>query len=291
VAFKSPSNGRRRPAPFRPIFEALEERAVLSTYHVMNNADDGTGSLRAAIVAANAHLGADKIVFDASLSGQAIALTSGELLITDDLTINGLGASNLTVSGNNSSRVCEVAATANVTLSGLTITGGRAVSGGGILNYGTLTVRASTLSDNVAFFCRRWHCQLRTVTVRGSTLSGSSATSGGGGIYNEGTLTVNGSTLSGNSGSDLGGGIYNYVGMVTVNNSTLSGNSASYSGGGIENDFGTLTVSGSTLSGNSASYQGGGIFNYVGMVTVNNSTLSGSSAGYSGGGIENDSGR
>src|SRR5882724_6954074 len=149
---KSPSNGRRRPAPFRPIFEALEERAVLSTYHVMNNADDGTGSLRAAIVAANAHLGADKIVFDASLSGQAIALTSGELLITDDLTINGLGASNLTVSGNNSSRVCEVAATANVTLSGLTITGGRAVSGGGILNYGTLTVRASTLSDNVAFF-------------------------------------------------------------------------------------------------------------------------------------------
>ena len=59
-----------------------------------------------------------------------ITLTSGELLVTDSVTINGPGANQLSVSGNNASRVFEIAAGQNVTISGLTITHGSAPTRG-----------------------------------------------------------------------------------------------------------------------------------------------------------------
>jgi predicted outer membrane repeat protein len=251
-----PAPPRKRPT-FRPRLEALEERYLLSTLTVLNTNDSGAGSLRADIAAA--HNG-DTIVFAPSLDGQTITLTSGELLIRKNLTIAGPGASQLTISGNNASRVFEVAKQENVTLSSLTISSGAAPSGylgGGILNYGTLTVSNSTLSGNTALE--------------------------GGGIFNYGTLTVSGSTLSYNTSEGEGGGI-DSQGTLTVSGSSLFYNTSTTEGGGIGN-HGTLTVSGSTLSDNSAS-KGGGIFN-AGALTVSGSTLSGNSAASAGGGIYN----
>ncbi|HMC10391.1 MAG TPA: hypothetical protein VKH44_03840, partial [Pirellulaceae bacterium] len=216
-----------------------------STLTVLNNLDSGAGSLRAEIAAAH---NSDTIVFAAGLNGQTITLTSGEVLISHNVTIAGPGSGQLTISGNHASRVFEVKANESVTLSGLTISNGVANGvgvageGSGILNHGTLT-------------------------VSGSTLSGNSARQDGGGIHNDGTLIVSNCTLSNNSAGQ-GGAIHN-EGTLTVSGSILSGNSA-YRGGGIEN-YGTLTVSGSTLSGNSAS-DGGGIFNGSGTVTVKNSS-------------------
>jgi hypothetical protein len=114
--------------------------------------------------------------------------------------------------------------------------------GGGIDNFGKLTVSSSTFSHN-------------TSKARGGL------NIGGGGIFNGGKLTVSSSTFNGNSASNFGGGILNSGGTVKVNNSTLSGNLAS-SGGGISNGDpsgpgGTVTVSSSTLSGN----LGGGMYN------------------------------
>src|SRR5262249_5492196 len=102
-------NGKSRPVArtARPPFarnrsvlglEPLGERIVLSTSHVTTLADSGDGSLRAAVAGANAHAGADTIDFQPGLTG-TIALTSGEIDITDDLKINGPGADQLTVSG------------------------------------------------------------------------------------------------------------------------------------------------------------------------------------------------
>ena len=108
-----------------PRLECLEDRVVLSTLTVLNHLDSGAGSLRAEIAAA--HSG-DTIVFAPSLDGQTITLTSGELLIKKNLTIAGPGAGELTVSGNDASRVFEVAQKENVTLSGLTISNGAAQS-------------------------------------------------------------------------------------------------------------------------------------------------------------------
>ncbi|HET6880873.1 MAG TPA: hypothetical protein VFI31_12000 [Pirellulales bacterium] len=222
---------------------------MLSTLSVVNTNDSGAGSLRAEIAAA--HNG-DTIQFDPNLfaSGpQTIALTSGELLIKHNLTISGPGAAELTISGDNLSRVFELGssqAKPTVTISGVTLSGGDGVaaagssnyfdgSGGAVLNWGTLTVNNCTLSGNSA---------------HGSG-------NGGGAIENQGTLTVTGSTLSGNSetGGGLGGAIENAGGTLKVSSSTLSGNTA-YGGGAILNE-GTLLISASTLSGNSAKNPGG----------------------------------
>ncbi len=191
---------RRKSAARRtvgPRVECLEDRVVLSMLTVVNLLDKGTGTLRAEIAAA--HSG-DTIVFAPSLDGQAITLTSGELLIKKNLTIAGPGAGELTISGGGLSRVFEVANKENVTLSGLTIRNGVALSSYGscIFNGGMLTVRNSTLSDNSAF--------------------------AGGGIYNGGTLTLGNSALSNNTASNCGGGIYN-DGTLTVSADTLSANS------------------------------------------------------------------
>ena len=77
----SPRSVSRRKTPaarptFRPTLEALEDRWVPSTLTVLNNHDSGAGSLRDALTKAK---DGDTIVFAASLNGQTIALTSGEL--------------------------------------------------------------------------------------------------------------------------------------------------------------------------------------------------------------------
>jgi hypothetical protein len=238
--------------------------------------DSGVGSLRAEITAA--HSG-DTIVFAPALDGQTITLTTGELLIKQNLTLTGPGAGQLTVSGNHASRVFEVAKSATVTLSGLTISNGFAVSalaksgysttngdGAGILNHGVLTVSGSTLSHNTAS-------------------SGRGGSYDGGGIDSDGTLTVGNSTLSYNSAGG-GGGIYNERGgTLTVGNSILSYNTPASGGGGIGSES-TATISGSQLLSNSAN-SGGGIANWASM-TVSGCTIAGNSALTSPGGYGGD---
>ena len=88
----------KRRAPSRHLsLEGLEDRSLLSPFTVLNLNDSGPGSLRAAVAAANATPGANVIDFAAGLQG-TIGLTSGELLITNSLTINGPGANQVSVS-------------------------------------------------------------------------------------------------------------------------------------------------------------------------------------------------
>jgi hypothetical protein len=257
--------------------EVLEGRVLPSILTVTNNADSGAGSMRAAIAAA---VSGDTINFDASLVGQTITLTSGELDITQSINILGLGANNLTISGGGMNEVFAIGRlgsnASSVSLSGLTIADGyELLIGGGIINFGG------------------------TLTVSNCTLSGNSANAGGG-IANEpaGTLTVSNCTLSGNSatsrtgsgqGNGIGGGILNY-GTLIASYCTLSGNSATgegADGGGITNDGGNSTVSNCTLSSNSTTGDGGGIFNLGGILSLSNCTVSGNSA-FDGGGISNE---
>lgn len=255
---------RGSPCPrptFRPTLEALEGRCLPSTLTVTNNLDSGPGSLRAEIAAAH---NKDTIAFAPNLDGQTIGLTSGELYINKSVTIQGPGASQLTISGNHASRVFEVGSV-TATIAGLTISNGYASTGGAIVNSGTLT-------------------------IRNSTLSGNTASDAAGAIDNYGKLTISGCTLSGNAARDAAGAIRNYVGILTISNSTLSGNTtplSSGTGGAIFNvGRGTLTLSGCTLSGNTA-LDGGAVYNQ-GSMTVSGCTLSNNSAGDEGGAIFND---
>jgi YVTN family beta-propeller protein len=233
----------------------IQDTSCVNAITVQNAADDGPSSLRQAI----ADVCPGGVIDFNLIYPNTITLTSSQLDLTKNLTLNGPGAANLTVSGNNARRVFNI--TSTVTISGVTISNGHAGSGnfgGGIYNYyGTLTLINSTLMGNIAKY--------------------------GGGIANRyGTLTVTGSTFSGN-GNDTGGGIINAYGTVTVTNSNFSGNSAA-NGGGINNNSGTMTVKGSTFFGNSAA-NGGGIMNWS-TLTATNNTFSGNSA-TDGGGVSN----
>src|SRR5207237_10182977 len=99
-------NAGNRLSAWRPVLELLESRWLPSTFTVSNINDSGAGSLRQAILDANALAGPDTLIFSGTLSGQTITLTSGQLTITDSVTISGLGANFLAVSANpNNGRV------------------------------------------------------------------------------------------------------------------------------------------------------------------------------------------
>lgn len=279
-----PASARKVPARrmFRPRLEALEHRWVPSTLTVTSIADKGAGSLRADIAAA--HSG-DTIVFAPGLDGQTITLKS-ELLVNKSLTVTGPGAGLLAVSGNNGTRVFELAQGTQVNMSGLTIGNGFATNGAGILvdAGAVLAVSDSTLSDNSATKLQKYVGDFGggidnygTATVSQCMLANNASRGGGAGIYNHATLTVeNNSVISGS----VGGGIAN-TGMATISGSTLSGNG----GGGIYNFAGgTVTVRDSLLDGNFAYGDGGGIWN-AGSATLGNCTLSGNSTPEYGGAI------
>ena len=251
---KTPAARRR----FRPMLEGLEQRWVPSTLTVTKNLDSGAGSLRAEIAAA--HNG-DTIVFDPGLDGQTITLASGELLINKNLTITGPGANQLTVSANNSSRIFEVAKSKQVDLSGLTISNGQAFEGGGIENYGTLTVNNCTFSSD-------------------HNLGTGAANSDGGGINNYGSLTVSNSTFTNNSAvRGLGAGIYNHSsGTLTLTSTVLSNNT----GQAINND-GSVTINGCTFANNTAGERGA--IDSGGPMTISNSSFSGNTTNTEGGAI------
>lgn len=88
----------------------------MATFLVTKSVDSGEGSLRTAIK--NARSG-DIIKFSSSLASQTIRLTSGGISIDKNLTIDGYGVSNLTISGNKTSRIFAVRSTTDTTQPGI----------------------------------------------------------------------------------------------------------------------------------------------------------------------------
>lgn len=175
---RDPKRGRTRLS-----VEQLDDRVVPSTFTVSNLADAGTGSLRAAVASANANPGADLIHFAPGVHGR-ITLTSGELSITDDVRIDGPGAHKLAVSGNDASRVFNIASGTTVSIDDLTVTHGYSLlRGGGILNAGTLALSDAVVSHN------------QVVGLPGTTPA---VDAFGGGILNTGALTVSRTLFVGN---------------------------------------------------------------------------------------------
>jgi len=227
----------------------------MATFTVTNLFDSGTGSFRQAIFDANAQAGVDEILFNPGLSGGTINLTSGELLIADDLTINGLGADLLTVDAGGLSRVFNIDdgyPFSDVLIDGLTMTDG------GISSRGNLVVTNSIISSNspssIGGGIFIWG-DGNSLKVSNSIISNNN---GNGGIVSHSSdVTVTNSIISGNGGDGIRvRSFFPYLGTIAdvrVENTTISGNS----GNGIFNDSGNLEVTQSTISGNS----GNGIIN------------------------------
>lgn len=258
----------------RVCLESLEDRAVPSTFSVNNLADSGPGSLRAAIADANANPGADLIHFAPAAQDGTIALTGGQLSITDDLQIDGPDAERLAVSGNDASRVFRISSGVAVSIEGLAVTHGRAVGqGGGILNAGTLTLSHDILSDNTV------------VGVPGASLS-AVVDAFGGGIFNSGALTVGYSDFVHNQsiGAD---GTPSSIGSSALGGAIMSGGTASAPATatvGFSTFRDNQAVGGAAGIGASRAGIGGALMNATGSFTVSDSEFHDNQAV---GGLEN----
>jgi len=128
-SYRRLSTSVRRRRSYKPFCEVLEDRRLLATIMVTTSGDGpgtpGVGTdttLRGAISIANS---GDTITFASSLVGGNTITLNSELQITKSLTITGLGASDLTVSGGGNGRVFDITnPAAIVDISGLTITDG-----------------------------------------------------------------------------------------------------------------------------------------------------------------------
>ena len=278
----------------------LQTIKVTITEDIINTSDGVTG-LREAIILANNN-GGGRIILDNETYELTLSGSNEDYAATGDLDIRSLiiieaapGADPTINASALGDRVFDVISGANLSLHGVTVTGGSlgAGDGGVIRNSGSLTVENSTISGNTltngdggGIFNSSG-----TVTVTNSIITGNTLTNGeGGGIFNSsGTVTMTNSTISGNTAANNGGGISNNTGTFTIMNSTVAGNTAANNGGGIFNNTGIFMIMNSTISGNTATNNGGGIFSNTGAVTVKTSTIAGNIAtSFYGGGIYNN---
>ena len=277
----------------------------------------GMSTLRAAVMEANSLPGPNTILLGAGEYTLTIpgidedGAATGDLDVTDDLTIMGVGAGLTIIDGGLLDRVFHVLPGATLNITGVTVTGGTAERGGGIRNDGVLVVDQTSISANEADFGGGvFNAATGTVTIRNTMIGGfnnsvtveqfgNEANLQGGGLFNDGTATIAGSRVSGNIANAQGAGIYNR-GALTVTTTTIGGsaqgdnrfgNLSGSRGGGLYNaDPGvgtaTVTIRQSTLAGNVAETQGGGIYNADTMQIIN-STISGNASGSTGAGIDN----
>lgn len=96
---------------------------------VTHNGDSGEGSLRQAILNANAFVTNDTIVF--TTGATTITLTSGQIPVTNNGTLTIPGGGLITISGGGTQRIFNVSSGADFTLENLTLDSGAAGTGSG----------------------------------------------------------------------------------------------------------------------------------------------------------------
>ncbi len=235
---------------------------VVTTASDVVDANDGVLSLREAVAFANARTDADTILFDKSLSGKTIVLTGGELALTQDVAIdgdvNGDNKADITISGNNASRVFNASGwKTDVGVLSLTLTDGSGGRGGAIYAYKTasLDIIDTTLKNNTAAYGGGGltAVSVGSVTLSNSTLTGNSTGGSGGGmnLFRSATVSISNSTIDGNSSSSYGGGISTYsTASLNVVNTTLTANHAGSGSGGMHSYFSPMFISNSVVAGN-----------------------------------------
>ncbi|MDF1596898.1 MAG: family 16 glycosylhydrolase [Acidimicrobiia bacterium] len=223
---------------------------------VTNLNDAGPGSLRQAIADVVA---GGNVVFDPSLAGGTITLSSGPLVIGKAVSIDGSGAAGIVVSGGGADRVLIVGPGGVGNIGHLTLADGYGWQlAGCVLNNGSLT--------------------LDHATVTGCTMATDAGEfwQGGGGIYNGdgATLSLVDSTVADNHAAWSGGGVYSFLNTTTtIVRSTINGNVSNDVGGAFRS-LGNVTITNSTISGNTAiGWHGGAIFQTDGDVSISNSTV------------------
>lgn len=259
----------------------------------------GDCSLRGAIIAANAASGADTITVPAGTynfsiaGGNENASATGDLDVTDDLTITGVSAATTIIDAQDLDRVIDLiipvsATTINVTLNNLTIQNGT--------NVGTITESAGggIAIRTAAGLNGSVNLTLNSVVVQNNVNTNGS---GGGltlsrvGMAAIPIIVINNSAIIGNSITNAttgnGGGISCSTCNLTINNSLIANNSnainsaSGTAGGGgilITGTSSTVAINHSTISGNTTNSSGGGILSLNGTTTLTFVTISNNTA-------------
>ncbi len=281
-----------------------------AVFTVENVADSGPGSLRDTIAAANAAPDAPHDIYFDLPPASTITLTSGQIDIDQSMTLHGPGRNELTVSGNNNSRIFRIESTnlLEATISGMTLTDGRVESsyygeiGGAILangNYVGLTVSQSRIIGNQVTANDGGGIGTRlgaSLTCHESEISDNTAgpTSYGGGIAAFGDVILDQCDLMDNE-AGLAGAISVRFNHLEIQHSTISGNTGINGSGGIllmggaQTYFGSYPasadISNSMIMNNSTGGNGGCISGYFADIDIEATLISGCEATFDGGGI------
>lgn len=245
---------------------------------------NGVCTLRAAVQETNALPSEDTIqlgnnTYLLTIAGNnEDAAATGDLDVTDVLTIEGNGSSSTIIDGNRLDRVLEVSFDASLSITGIMVTNGwidtgilgSGGGGSGILNSSLLVIENSSIFSNTAHTLR------------------------GGGLYNNGgTITITNSTIASNAitgnTSREGAGISNFSGSLYIENSEVYNNLGGFGdGGGIYSAQNAIISD--TLVFNNDADNGGGLYLAGSALVVNsvisdNMSISGSPGAGLGGGI------
>lgn len=300
----------------------LGPAASAATITVTSSSDavatDGNCTLREAVQAANTNAAVDNCAAgdpdgDTVLFGvlvTSITLTGGEILVTDDVTLDG-GLLRVVVDGAGASRLFDIDAapgsgtSQRVQFTNLVLRNGNASLGsssapdaGGAVDlkagsqatFTNVDVTGSSCGINGGGIHGAGNTDIViTTSAIGSSLlqnneaRGDEANRGGGGVWGAGTVTITGNvTIDGNRAtgtSGSGGGVFNLGGTLVIGTGVvISNNTANRAGGGIEAaDASTTTLTGVVFTGNSAGSNpgNGGAFHISG---AGNATITGGSA-------------
>jgi subtilisin-like proprotein convertase family protein len=211
-------------------------------------------SFREAVRAANAQPGHDTIILSAgtytlSQIGEfEDEAATGDVDITDDVTINGVGAQSTFIFDGITDperefpeEIIQVHPGATVAISDLSIIGSA-----GILNLGDLTLDRLSIRNGTDTAVKNGGVLL----MSNSTLSGNGNPWRPGGLLDTGNATVINSTITGNWSSALAGGIVSSGANTELLNVTVTNNSSLYADAGGLQSAGNVHLTNTIVAGN-----------------------------------------
>jgi hypothetical protein len=296
---------------------AASAPAGARTFEVTRGSDPVPGacrpndcSLREAVIAANERAGGDVVELEGGETHRiqidpvgAADPETGDLEVTDKLTVAARGGGRAFIDANDRDRIFEVVDGGGLTLNKLFVFAGASDGSGGAVLVETFGSASKLRVDRSAFVANAADNHGGAIAANGdlpvrvthSVFSHNDAggSGGGGGLWADDGGTFKDVTFLGNRAGQ-GGGLLSYD-AASFEDVKVKGNRAFDVGGGLYLYDYEMPISDSLIVNNRSEDAGGGIFSAYGEITIKKSTVRGNEAGTgiagAGGGIEATGGK
>lgn len=256
---------------------------------VVDNLDDkGSGSLRQALLdlGTTGSSDANTIRFASTLAGR-LRIVTDLPVISKPLTIVGPGRDAVAINGFGRRHFSANHSTPMpLHISGLTLTGGEAQSGGSIhVSNTTLTLQDVSIRNNRATAGNGGAVaalgESRIEVIDSDISDNAAAVGAGGAIWSGAGIVITRSSLERNTATS-GGAIYSTDSDITITDSDLIGNAAAITGGAVFISEGTLSATRSTFIDNTGR-DGGAVYGHMAPIDTELSLFVGNTATADGG--------